>query len=76
MLPALLYCHFSIIFHPDGMLLLPVVFGNAAGHLNVFSPVAYVPASLTQFAVALVGLQAVELTAIDARLLHPRNMPE
>ena len=57
------------------MLLLPVVFGNVLGHVNVFVPVACVPAFLTQFVVAFAGFQAVKLTSIDASLTQPLNMP-
>lgn len=66
----LLCCHLSTFVHPVGMLLLPLVSGNALGHVNVFSPVARVPVPFTQFVVAFVGFHAVKLTSIDARLLH------
>jgi len=58
------------------MLLLPVVFGNVLGQVNVFSPVACVPAPFTQSVVAFVGSHAVKLTSIDASLLQPANMRE
>ena len=56
------------------MLLLPVVFGNLLGQVNVFVPVACEPAPLTQFDVAFVGFHAVKLTSIDASLLQLQNM--
>ena len=49
---------------------MPVVFGNALEQVNV--PDAATP--LTQFNVAFVGLHAVKLTSIDARLLQSANM--
>ena len=67
---VLLYCYFSTIVHPDGMLLLPGVFGNVLGQVNV--PDAATP--VTQFVVASVGFQTMKLTSIAARLLQPENM--
>ena len=52
------------------MLLTLVVFGNAAGQVNV--PDAATP--LSQFGVAFDGFHAVKLTSIDASLLQPRNI--
>lgn len=67
--------YFSTRDQPDGMLLSPVVLGNAAGQVNVFVPVAEDPALVIQFAVAFSGFQDVNETSIDVKKVQPLNMP-
>ena len=53
---------------------MPVVLGKAAGHVNVFVPVALYPALVIQLVVAFSGFQAVNETSIDAKDVQPLNM--
>ena len=54
---------------------MPVVFGNALGQVNVFVPVACVPALLTQLVVALDGFHDENATLIHDSLVQPENIP-